>query len=195
MGIAKSTIYNWTKLIALSQKAKEKLNKDKYEGAKRGARKNKLKVLKMKRDMKKKGSKTLGDVYFSKSLLKVLCSFLYWGEGNKSGSYVAFINSDPEMIEVFMILLRKSFKLDEKKFRVLVHIHEYHHEENILNFWSKITDIPLSQFSKSYLKPNTKKRRRSGYMGSARIRYYDVKIVRELQALYNTVAQEIRAVG
>ena len=152
-------------------------------------------MMRMRKDMNERGNETLKNVHFSKSLLKILCSFLYWGEGNKSGSYVAFINSDPQMIEVFMLLLRKSFKLDEKKFRILVHIHEYHHEENVLKFWSKTTQIPLGQFSKSYLKLNTKKRRKPSYMGSARIRYYDVKIVRELQALYNAVAQEVRAVG
>ncbi|MBU0576526.1 helix-turn-helix domain-containing protein [Patescibacteria group bacterium] len=195
MGISKSTIFGWTKSVILSGKAQDKLAKTRSDGVKKGARKSKHKMMKMKKDMAKKGQFTIESIIFSKSLLKVMCSFLYWGEGNKSGSYVSFINSDPEMIGAFMVLLRQSFELDESKFRILVHIHEYHHEESILNFWSKITNVPLSQFSKSYLKLNTKVRRKPKYMGCARIRYYNVEIVRELQALYNAVAQKIRAVG
>jgi len=191
VNVSKSTAYNWTKDIILSSNAKKRLTKLKLRGAQKGAKKSKYKTLKMKKEMVEKGQLALKDISFSKSLLKVLCSFLYWGEGNKSGSYVAFINSDPKMIKVFMSSLRQSFKLDESKFRVLVHIHEYHHEENICSFWSEVTGISLSQFSKSYLKPHTKKRRKPDYKGSARIRYYDVRIVRELQALYNVVAQEV----
>jgi hypothetical protein len=195
INIPKATVYSWVNLVDLSDSAKKRLVELKLSGAQKGAKKSKYRMLKMKKEMDQKSQFDLENIHFSQQLLKVLCSFLYWGEGNKSGSYVAFINSDPEMIRVFMILLRQSFELDEAKFRVLVHIHEYHHEKNILKFWSEVTSIPLSQFTKSYLKSNTKIRRRPGYMGSARIRYYDVKIVRELQALYNAVALKIRAVG
>ncbi len=92
------------------------------------------------------------------------------------------------MIATFMLSLRKSFQVNEHKFRALVHIHEYHNEEQVKQFWSKISRISLSQFSKSYLKPHTKKRIRPDYRGSLRIRYYDAKIALELRSIYNTLA-------
>jgi len=95
------------------------------------------------------------------------------------------------MVATFVKLIRNSYRLDESKFRVLIHIHEYHDESGIKDFWSKITNIPLTQFSKSYKKSNTGKRTRNNYMGTIRIRYYDYKIALELRSLYNTFVRVI----
>ena len=78
--------------------------------------------------------------------------------------------------------MRFSFKLDERKFRAMLHLHDYHNEKKI---------IPISQFSKSYKKPHTGKRKREGYPGSTRIRYYYSKIALELRTIYNTFADSL----
>jgi len=90
------------------------------------------------------------------------------------------------MVVTFLKLLRDSFKIDEKKLRAMVHIHEYHNEKQILDYWSKMINIPLKQFTKSFKKPHTGKRARKNYKGSIRIRYYDYKIALELRSIYNT---------
>lgn len=95
------------------------------------------------------------------------------------------------MIFTFISLLRKSFTVDESKFRALVQLHEYHEENKIINFWSKITKIPVSQFTKSYLKPNTSKVIRKDYKGTLRIVYYNSQIAHELKAIYNAVTDKI----
>lgn len=56
------------------------------------------------------------------------------------------------MIDTFLRLFRNSYQLNEKKLRALIHLHEYHNEEEMRIFWSKVTGIPLDQFSKSYMK-------------------------------------------
>lgn len=76
-----------------------------------------------------------------------------------------------------------------------MHIHEYHFEDELKQYWSGITGIPLHQFTKSYLKSHTKRRKRIGYMGTVKIVYHDIEIVRELKALYNAMAQQLRAIG
>jgi hypothetical protein len=97
--------------------------------------------------------------------------------GNKS---VSFINSDPEMIKYFLDVFRKAFKVDEKKFRALIHLHEYHDIDKQTDFWSKITRIPKEQFTKPYRKENGGKRKRENYQGCVSIRYNDRKIAKEL---------------
>ena len=116
---------------------------------------------------------------------------MYWGEGSKTGYRTSFINSDPAMVATFLKLLRKSFSIDESKLRALVHIHEYHNDPEIKEYWSKITSIPLSRFTKSYLKPHSQKVIRPGYKGAIRIAYYDSLIVYELKAIYNTLAEHL----
>ena len=153
-----------------------------------------MKTAKMKRGKLKENFrimtlKSLKKIKLNKELYKLLCSFLFWTEGGKStDSYVFFINSDPKMVSMFLKLIRSSFIINEEKFRALAHIHNYHDENEILKYWSKITKIPLTRFSKSYKKPNTGKRLREGYKGSLRIRYYDYKIALELRSFYNTFA-------
>lgn len=95
------------------------------------------------------------------------------------------------MVKTFLKLLRSTFILDEKKFRALVHIHEYHNEKEIKAFWSKVTGIPLTQFNKSYLKTHTKKIIRKNYKGTISIRYYDYKIALELSFIYNIFAKKL----
>ncbi len=127
------------------------------------------------------------------SLLKLIAAIFIWTEGEKGGfTRLGFTNSDPKMISTFMYALRKSFKLDEEKFRAIVHIHKYHNETEILKFWSRVTNIPLNKFNKSYLKPHTGKRKRENYMGSLHVTYYDYKVAHELASLYNTFANSIR---
>ena len=135
---------------------------------------------------------TLKNIEITNYISKLLCSIFIWTEGGKSAkSRVVFVNSDPKMIGVFLFLFRKSFPVKETKLRSLVHIHEYHNKAEILDFWSKITKIPLNQFTKSYLKPHTKKRIREGYKGSVRISYCDYKIAWEITSIYNMFADNL----
>jgi len=192
--IAKSTASVWLQNINLGSKAQERLKKRRILGQyksrfiKKTQRENLIKAYHLK------AYKELSKIHFNKSTYKLLCSFLYWCEGAKlNSSHIRFINSDPNMIKAFLKLLRKSFELDEKKFRALIHLHDYHNEKKQKKFWVKITGIPPRQFNKSYHKPNTKKRIRDNYPGCLAIYYYDHKIAKELAALYNSFVKYLGA--
>ena len=130
----------------------------------------------------------------SPNVTKFICSTLFWAEGSKHTNHVAFTNSDPMMIKTFITLLRRSYNLDESKFRITVHLHEYHDKTQIMQFWSEITKVPLKQFIKPYLKPHTAIRKHDNYKGCITIRYYDVQIARELTAIYNALGDKYRDV-
>ena len=185
--VAKSTSSTWVRHLNLNDGAKLRLQKRKILGQYKAMKTRKIKREKIKEEFYKKTVKSLKKINMTKELYKLLCSFLFWTEGGKStDSYVYFINSDPNMVITFLKLLRESFDIDESKLRAMVHIHEYHNEKHILNYWSHLTKIPLTKFSKSYKKPHTGKRIRENYKGSIRIRYYDYKIALELRSFYNT---------
>lgn len=124
----------------------------------------------------------------NKNIAKMICSILFWAEGNKDFSHIRFTNSDPLMIKTFMFYLRKAYNLDESKFRACIHLHEYHNNEQLHSYWSSITNIPLLQFRKPYLKPHTGKRKKLNYMGCTTIYYFDSSIAHELEALYNAIS-------
>lgn len=96
---------------------------------------------------------------------------------------------------IFVNLLREAFDADESKFRLLIHIHEYHNDLKQRKFWSKATGISLKQFTKSYVKPHTGKNKRKDYPGCASLRYYDYRIALELEAIYNIFSDKFRRVA
>lgn len=191
LNIAQSTTSSWLRDVSLNKKARNRLEQRKILGYLKAIETRKLLRGKIKDDFDNKAKKQLLNLKVNISVYKLLCSFLFWTEGGKStDSYVYFINSEPKMVKTFLQLMRHSFTLDETKLRCLVHIHDYHNEQEIKNYWSRVTKIPLDQFSKSYNKPNTKKRIRKNYKGSIRIRYYDYKIALELRSFYNMFVQD-----
>lgn len=189
--IAKSSAYLWCNQVILNKKAKRRISGRMAIGIVKAKKVLKAKKEKIFKKISDKVDLYLSQVKSNKEINKLLCSFLYWAEGEKNRNAVVFINSDPIMIKCFLTLFRSSFSLDERKFRGLIHVHEYHNEIEIKNYWSKITNIPLSQFSNSYLKPHTKKTIREGYKGTISIRYYDYKIALELGFIYNKFAERV----
>lgn len=105
-------------------------------------------------------------------------ALLYWGEGGKTNNIFRFTNSDPEMIKSFSHLLRKSFIINEDKFRARLHLHEYHNREEMIIFWSEITGIEKNRFS-IYNKPHTGINKKPGYRGCLTVNYGDVKYLKK----------------
>jgi hypothetical protein len=80
---------------------------------------------------------------------------LYWAEGRKRGKrIVSFSNSDPEIIKIMMKFFREICSVDEEKFRGHIHIHSHLNVKDSERYWSNISQIPLSQFYKTYSKPS-----------------------------------------
>jgi predicted transcriptional regulator with HTH domain len=177
--ISKSTASLWLREVEVSEEGKDRI-KNKVLAA--NIKTNRTKKNKIEKSTKKikESIKELKNISFNKDLSKIICSLLFWCEGEKSESRLCFINSDPSLIKLYLSLLRKGFLINETKFRVCLHLHDYHNIEKQISFWSKITNIPISQFNKPYIKPHTGIRKRKNYPGCVSIRYYDVKLAREL---------------
>jgi hypothetical protein len=81
---------------------------------------------------------------------------LYWAEGSKSKPYdrrerVTFINSDPQVIDVFVAWLQlMGIALDECRFRV--HIHETADVAAAESFWAERVGVPPEVFQRATLK-------------------------------------------
>lgn len=185
--IPRGTIYYWVRHISLSQEAQKRLDLHSQQGKKLG-------LMHIRQGRQEELARIVAGaqedivkIPQSVPLFKLLCAVLFWAEGAKTTHSVRFINSDPVMIQTFLSLFRRSFRTDEKRFRVILHIHQYHDEKELKVYWSSITGIPLSQFNKSYRKANTGKTKKKGYKGCASIYYFDAKIAKELTALYNAL--------
>lgn len=195
--VSPSSVSIWTRYVKISSEGKLKIQKRIINSKRNNLSKKFEKQRELLSKLDNKISFEIRKIEFTKIQARLLCSFLYWGEGAKSGSSVSLINSDPELVKTFLFLLRKGFNLDEKKFRCLVHVHEYHNNDEIKKYWSSVTKIPLTQFQKSFRKKNSAKTIRDGYKGSVAVKYYDHKIYKELKLLYKAFYKEmvLRGIG
>src|SRR5205085_871476 len=81
--------------------------------------------------------------------LRLIGAALYWAEGGKDRNTVYFTNTDPAMVRLMMLFLRKVCCVPEHKFRGIIHIHPHMDAIAALRFWSEQSDIPIKQFYKT----------------------------------------------
>lgn len=184
VGVAKSSISLWVRDLSLSAKARARIESLQTAGQKAAQKTNLEKTRVKLSSAKEEARRIIRSVAVTPDVALLSCALLYWCEGEKDKNDTAFTfsNSDSHLVRAFMKLLRHALVLDERKFRVRMHLHEYHNETLQRKFWSEVTGISEQQFSKTYLKPHTAKTIKSGYPGCIHIEYYDVKVARKIYA-------------
>jgi hypothetical protein len=110
--------------------------------------------------------------------LKIAGTMLYWAEGTLRGNTVDFANSNPNMVELFLMFLRQVCGIDEQRLRLYLYAYPQHDVTNIKSFWSKVTGISLEQFTKPHINLNgsNPSTRRLPY-GVVHVRYNDKKLL------------------
>lgn len=154
LGVAKSSVSIWVRDIEISESQLENL---KQKGHKRqvieSRRRSRLKNEEQKRQLIiDEATKSIHEI--SHKELWLIGIMLYWAEGGKTQRMVRFSNGDPEMIKIMMAFFRQVCQVSESKFRGYIHIHPHLNHKYAELYWSSISDIPLTQFFKTYRKPN-----------------------------------------
>lgn len=109
--------------------------------------------------------------------LRIAGIMLYWAEGSKNGHMIDFTNSDPAMIKLFLEFLRKICGVKDKRLRIYLYAYSYQNIDKLKKYWSKITKVPLEQFTKPYIRksnPNLSGRKLDN--GLVHVRYSDKRL-------------------
>lgn len=115
----------------------------------------------------------------TEKLLKIAGLMLYWGEGAKKNTHsIDFANSDPEMILVFLKFLRSIYQVDESKFRVYLYSYNSLPTNKLIDYWSNITHIPITQFTKPYIREKSELKHDKMQNGLIHIRYSDIRLLK-----------------
>lgn len=138
--------------------------------------------------------------------LLLLGVVLYWAEGSKrkpwnSMERMRFINSDPDVILLYLAWLRLIGVADERRsFRV--HIHQSSDVRGAEQFWADLVGVPVDAFAKATLKRHNPKTRRHNtgetYRGCLAVDVLGSSgEYRRMEALWRGVGQALRqrAVG
>ncbi|MDO8481922.1 MAG: hypothetical protein Q7S75_02480 [bacterium] len=152
-GVSKSTLGVWLADVPYTPNA-ETIARIGNARAASGAAKNKIKrvSIMMARDeaLKELGRMTRRDIF-------MLGLGLYIGEGAKSTAMVAFANSNPAVI-ILMIKWLEVLGLKKANLRLCIHLYPDCNEKESLQYWSRMTTIPRSQFRKTSIDRRTDKK-------------------------------------
>jgi hypothetical protein len=194
--LAKSTISNWTKDILLTPDQQKRILEKLLKGRLRFTEYNKQRhfnAIKKSQRIISEARKEIGKL--TKRDLKLVGTALYWAEGYKKGKdQIEFTNSDPKIIVLMMRFFREILKVREDKFRLSLILHPGLNEEEIKEFWSSLTGIPISQFNKSYIKTpksSTRKMHNPLYKGTLKIRISDTEKLHRLKGFIEGLSENI----
>jgi len=116
----------------------------------------------------------------SEKILKTAGIMLYWAEGSKwqNEKIVDFTNSDIKMVKMFLMFLRRICQIDEKKLRAYLYCYSNQDVDDLIKYWSGVTNIPIQQFTKPYIRKDYKSEKKGKMkFGMIHVRYGDKKLL------------------
>lgn len=184
--VSRGSVSVWCRDIKLKpeqiQKLHDSMVKGGYKGRLKGAYIQKERKQKKIQYYLKKARRDIISIKERELFIAGIC--LYWGEGNKKTSSVRFYNSDRLVVQFIMRWFREILQISEERFYMYVTINEVYKQnlEEVIRYWSKITNVPIRQFKKPIL---IKARNKKIYPSSSQ--YYgtlSIRIARSADLFY-----------
>lgn len=161
--VAKSTLSLWLRSVGLSKESKQRLTDKKIAAIQRGAMARHQQRLNLLKKIHEETKKDVGNLNNHNLWLSGV--MLYWAEGTKEkehavGTGVAFNNSDPRMIKLFLKWLKECIGIPDESIKFEIYLHATTNPEKALDFWSKIVNCNKNKIRVYFKKHNIKKTNR-----------------------------------
>lgn len=135
LGVAVSTVSRYSQGIFLNEKAQDRLKSRRFH-----SHINAIEKWRLSTELAKK---KVGEI--SERDLLIILACLHWGEGSKRE--LSFINSDPEMVRVYVRGLRL-LGVSKSQINYTLRSYRGHNDADLINFWSKTLSIDKSDILK-----------------------------------------------
>jgi len=179
--VAKSTLSEWLKEVGMVKEVRQVFTEKRRLASLRGGQAKRKQRIERSNKIFDLAESEIGKI--SKRELWLLGIALYWAEGSKEkearpGSGVIFVNSDSEMIVLFLKWLFEICHVPKDGIRCEIYLHDSYKNEiaRFQKYWSEKTGLPLSYFNTIYFKRNkiNTKRKNIGdlYNGQLRVKVY-----------------------
>ena len=159
IGVAKSTLYLWLRDIPLTEEQQEALRLRSPQGASKRAQA--IRASAAQRRARIKADARAQVTQASDSELFVAGVVAYWAEGSKNkpwrtGARVSFLNSDPDLIRLFLSWLRL-VGVEPARLLFRVCIHESADVREAERFWSDVVGVAVTALQRTTLKRHNPK--------------------------------------
>jgi DNA-binding transcriptional ArsR family regulator len=153
--VSKSTLSEWISKFPLTSEQMNLLEKNRKF--------NKLLAIERNRITKQKKREARIDAsykkekkrwaHLSKKDLELAGIFLYWGEGAKlMNGPISLNNTDPQVLKFTLYWMIYALEIPRNRIKVTLHLYSDMEVKKEVRFWSNELKLPLSQFSKPYIK-------------------------------------------
>lgn len=149
--VAKSTLSLWLKSIPLKSEYRKKLYTNSVRNLARGSQSQRERRLREVEKITKDAEQEIKNP-LSFETYRLLGAALYWAEGSK-GKMFRITNSDPCFILFMVRWIERICGVSSNNLKTRLNIHPQQSEREIKRFWSDLTNIPLDNFGKTYIKP------------------------------------------
>ena len=158
VGVAKSTLSLWLRDVVLSEAALKRLESRLRQGVTNGfVKRNKLQTHVARQRMIATRQRARALVpKLSRDDLMLAGALLYWAEGYKrlrvrngkeiTSHVISFVNSDPEMITLFVCFLKEILNISPKNIRLCMRLYPHINEKEAGSYWSKIVGLTKENF-------------------------------------------------
>ena len=168
LNLSKSTLSSWLRDIALTEEQKKHLYTKNVLILNTGYYSQKERRLREVNEITEKAKKEISKSISLESY-RLFGAALYWAEGNKTKSF-GITNSDPHLILFMVEWFYKIFEIPPGRLKAWLNIYPQQNDLEIKKFWSKLTNIPLGNFGKSFVKPLSKSYKKNNlYYGTIKI--------------------------
>ncbi|MFZ2199229.1 MAG: helix-turn-helix domain-containing protein [Microgenomates group bacterium] len=187
LSVNKSTLNGWLKNIPLTPDQKYELDTKWKEGMVKA----RMRSLEVKKEAKQKNiienqvqaAKFIKTLTLNNSTLELFLAGLYLGDGFKTNGRLGLGNANPQLVLLFINLIRKLYKIDESKLRAEIFGRADQNPEKLVNYWSQLLQIPKHQFHHTQLDARATKPTRDNYYGVCAVNYSSVNLQRHILAI------------
>lgn len=195
LGIPRSTLSGWFKIIELTPNQKSALQQNSSKGwikARNAAQQwhneqKKLRLLKAKDE----AIATLANIELTPATLDLAFAMLYFGEGAKNNT-TAIANSDPKILKFVLKVLEMNYATTTDMVRCELHLRSDQDPLKSKDYWSKELGIPLENFRGCYIdKRSIGRPTYDHYKGVCVLYCGGIAIQRKLMYLYTLFCEKI----
>lgn len=180
VGVSSSTASRWVREIKLTKQQIDHLKQQQkqWDSQNKGAQQNKNNAYSRRLEYQKEGRLKARKM----DILHMQGCMLYWAEGTKDRNRLEFVNSDVNMMKLFIYFLRSSLDISDSQIQVRIHCHANLQEQisEIEEFWSRELNLPLENFGKVQIKNGSASRKNRLKYGICGLRVENTKHVQQI---------------
>ena len=175
LSVSRGSVSAWVRGVALTEEQLAKIDADKrakLAAQNRDGQANREKFLKLREQYQEAGRQRAREG----SRLHLIGCMLYWAEGAKIRSTVNFVNSDPQMMLVWMQFLRQELQVEDDRVRIHIHVHDEANIPAAEAYWTDLLDLPMSCVKKTMVKDGSDTRHNTLAYGVCSVRVYSTEL-------------------